>query len=334
MNHMDNGDRKSTPSQEPEVRSKKQIQVFLVCLAIATCIWFMIKLSKEYTYETVCYVTYQNFPAEKVLTRKPDTLLTLAVRASGYFTLYRRFHNPPRKVEIDLSRLKTRKNGTFFDASLPTSDLYSAIQSGLSRNEKLSAVYPGSLHFRFEHAASRKVPVRPSIDISYQKQFGLYDRMYVMPDSVLVTGPREQVDTLRFVVPDHLVLNNISESQNVTLPLHPGKMDGNLRFDHEYIRLIIPVAEYTESRFTVPLEVDSLPAGLSIKTYPREVSVVLRHAVRDYKRIKPEMIRVSVNAAHAIRDDKGKLKVMLIAAPDYTELMAIEPERVEFILSK
>jgi hypothetical protein len=334
MNSMENGDRKSTPSQKPEIRSKKQIQVFLVCLVIATCIWFMIKLSKEYTYETVCHVSYLNFPKEKVLTRKPDTLITLSLKASGYFTLYRRFFNPARKIEIDLSRLKTRKNGSYYDANLSTLDLYGVIQSRLSRNERLSAVYPGTLQFRFEYAASRKVPVRPSLDITYQKQYGLYDRIYMMPDSVLVTGPRDQIDTLRFVVPERLVLSDINVSQNITLPLHPELMEGNVRFDHEYVRLIIPVAEYTESRFTIPLEVDSLPEGLSIKTYPEEVSVVLRHAVRDYNRIKPEMIRASVNAAHAIRDAEGKLKVMVFTAPDFTGVTAIEPERVEFILSK
>ncbi len=71
-----------------KLRNDKQVIVFLVCLFIATTLWFLNALSKDYTTIVSYPVKYINPPKNQFLANKPPSKFDLKVEAHG-FTLLR-----------------------------------------------------------------------------------------------------------------------------------------------------------------------------------------------------------------------------------------------------
>lgn len=323
-------------SNEPEIplRSSKQIQVFLVCLAIATAIWLMIKLSKEYNFNIAYQVTYINCPPGKTMNHKADSVLLLTVRSSGYHVLYRKFVQPREALIIDISQIRLKKNGSNYEGTLQTNELSLILQSQLPASEKLTDIYPRNLSFRFENVYSKKVPVKPRLDLNYKSQFGLYRRVYLSPDSVTVTGPSGQMQEIHSVTTPEYRSDETDQTLNFTLPLMVDGKDKNITLSEDYVRIMVPVAQFTEASVNVPVKCDSLPHIYSVNTYPPSVKVVYRVALQDYKKVNANSFTACISGNKAMQAGNHKLKVHLAKSPSFVRVISVEPEKVEFILNK
>ena len=70
-----------------KLKNDKRIVVFIVCLSIATVLWFLNALSKDYS-TTISYpVKYVNPPGNQFLSNSPPAKFDLKVEAHG-FTLF------------------------------------------------------------------------------------------------------------------------------------------------------------------------------------------------------------------------------------------------------
>lgn len=273
-------------------------------------------------------------PADKVLSQKADSVIIITIQSSGYNKLYRNLFKSRKTVYVDMSQLKTKKNDSFFEANLLTTDLNSVIQSQLSANEKLIDIYPSAIHFRFEISFSKKVPVHLNLNISYQKQFGLYNRMYLIPDSINITGPLDQINNIKSISTIPVTLSDVKENQHINLPLIKEDEKYNISLDYTSVKLIIPVVQYTEANLEIPVVIDSIPEGYSIRTYPEKVNIVYQVALRDYKKMNTSMFVASINAKNALQTGTNKLKVELSKFPPNIKVVEIDPDRVEYIFFK
>ena len=71
-----------------KLKNNRRVVVFLVCLIIATSLWFLNALGKEYTSEVSYPVKYINPPANQFLADNTPVKLDLKIYGQG-FTLLR-----------------------------------------------------------------------------------------------------------------------------------------------------------------------------------------------------------------------------------------------------
>jgi len=331
---LDTGNPAKLSESKQPLRSRKQIRVFLVCLCIATAIWLMIKLSKEYNFNVTYKVTYTNAPPGKTMNRRADSVVLLTIRSSGYHVLYRKFVAPKDPLKIDISQIRLKKNGSNYDGGLQTNELSVLIQSQLPRSEKLTDIYPRNITFRFENVYSKTVAVKPDLQLKYQKQYGLYKRVYTVPDSITITGPAQQVASIRYVTTPAYTAEEINQTLNFTLPLIISDKNQNITMSQDYVRVMVPVAQYTEASVNVPVKCDSLPDVYTVNTYPPTVKVVYQVALPDFNKVDASMFRACISGHKAIQPGNHKLKVHITKYPSYISIISVQPDKVEFILNK
>jgi hypothetical protein len=306
----------------------------MVCLFIATSIWLLIKLSKDYNYSTVLKVSYTNAPPGKAMSRKADSVFILTLRASGFHILYSKILQSQPVLNIDISQIKLKKSGSYYEGGLQTTDLSLLIQAQLDGAEKLTDIYPRNINFRFENVYNRRVAVKPDIELNFRKQYGLYGHLLVVPDSVLISGPSEEIRKIKSVSTQPCKLNDVFSYINTTLPLMIKDNRANIHFEQAVVRVMGLVAQFTEASITVPVSCDSLPAAYTINTYPPKVRIFYRVAMPDYEKIKPSQFRAGIDYRKAMQQAGHKLKVNVYKYPEGVEIIRTEPDRVEFLLSK
>ncbi len=268
------------------------------------------------------------------MVQQPDTTLMLTVRSSGFYLVYRKIFKPDYPVVIDIGKIHLKKNGQYMDGSMSTQDLTHTIQQQLPSAERLVGIAPAYIRFQFGSAFSKKVPVIPNLKITYKQQYGLYERIRLMPDSVIITGPTKLVENIHSVTTPEYVAENLDETKEFTLPIIIEQRGLNVEPSAKNIKITIPVEQFTEETINVAVKCDSLPRSYSLNIYPPIVEVTFRVAVPDYEKVQPNMFHASISGPKALQPGNTKLKVRLTEFPSFIKVIGIHPEKVEYILNK
>lgn len=70
-----------------ELHIKRNVVTYGVCVIIATVLWFLNALNKEYTTENTYPIKYMDLPKGKLLVSEPPKEMTLAIKAHGFALL-------------------------------------------------------------------------------------------------------------------------------------------------------------------------------------------------------------------------------------------------------
>jgi len=313
-------------------RQDKRIFIYLIFVGIATIFWFLNALSKNYTVDLDFPVKYTNLPKNKVLVNELPKKFTLQVNSFG-FTLLR------HKLKLTFSPLvfnvneftrnmmETTKQSQY---TILTSQYKDEIADQLSSELKVLSISPDTIHFKFDQIIRKKVKVHPNVDIELKKQYQISGPIKTKPDSVLVSGPRSILDTLKQIPTKHQSFKSVSEAiqRNVSL----ADMD-NLTIENQRIVLNIPVEEYTESQMFIPVSVENKPDSINIKLFPNRVKVTFLVGLNRYSEISPSDFRFSVSCKD-INPWKSSLKVTSQATPPFVKNVKITPEEVEYLIEK
>ncbi|HBZ66447.1 MAG TPA: hypothetical protein DEO70_06380 [Bacteroidales bacterium] len=316
------------------LRDKKyrnQLSVFFVCLSVASLVWLVIKLSKEYSLTINWPVSYQNVPAGKVLALKSDTTLLFQIKGKGFDLLHTYFNGPSQRVTVDLSKLRfLRDKGKIRNAYLPTYDIKAILASQLKLDEGLISIKPDTLFFQLTAMRSKRIPVLVPVDYTTVPSFGLYGRIEIKPDTIRVEGPAAIIDTIRFATARSIKLDALDATTIIKTSLSAGYNKLPLTFNQRTFDVTIPIEKYTEATVTVPL----VPANDScrMRFFPEKISLICQVAMRDYKRLEPSLFRLSVDCKAALNSNSRFISPLLIISPDYIKVIRMEPAQVEYII--
>jgi hypothetical protein len=318
--------------QKGKLRIK--LSVFLLCLLISIFMWLFIKLTKDYTLDFRFAVAYKNFPKYLVLTDAPDSLLTIGINAKGFELLSARYLHGKRNLIVNCKDERMRHNSGGYYMRIPVSRLLTQISLQLPSSRSIAYILPDTITLRFTEASRKKIPVKLLLSSSFRKQYQLYDRVQLHPDSVFITGAPSVLDTLHFIETVPVSKTNLDESQRFQLPLKVPLSPGQLRVSTNTVEVYIPVEKYTEAEFTVPIEILGSSADkLLLKTFPDKCTITCMVPVKDFRRTDASLFAVSVSY-DAGQAKASKLKVELTLSPQRIRILKISPEEVEFIILK
>lgn len=321
-----------TGSKLRDKKYRDQLSIFLVCLLIASFVWLVIKLSKEYTITILWPVEYANVPRGQVLALKGDSTLRFQVRAKGVDLLPSFLSGPSKKVTVDLSGLRYLKShGRLRNAYLVAVDLKLSLAGQLGLNEALINIEPDTIFFQLAPLHSKKVPVRVELDYQTQPSFGLYGSVVISPDTIRVDGPAAYVDTLRFVKLKKVVAGTLSQSYTTHTSIASRYKAMPLTFSHQKAEVTIPVEKFTEATVVVPIATND---SCRIRFYPEKVNVLCQVAMRDYKRLDASLFNLEVDCKEALNSTSQTLTPTLKTAPPFVKVLRTTPPQVEFIILK
>lgn len=306
--------------------------VFFVCLALASFLWFLNALEKRYTDHISVPVRYINLPENKDLTGKLPRTLELTVDGFGYTLLRYKLSLVFSPVLLDVNELTNNYlEGKFMSRyTISTNGHKEEIAKQISSEIVIISVRPDSITFYVSTLIEKLVKVKPIIDITLAKEFILQKPPVAQPESILVRGPQEIMDTLRYIKTEPVQIKNLANTieRDVNLIILP-----ELKSELDEVTVQIAVEQFTEAKFEVPITVINQPDSLLIKTFPAKVKVSCRIGLSQYSKLNNSSFRAIVDYSHR-SGVISKLQVILDRIPETVLSVDHFPKDVEYIIER
>ncbi len=307
--------------------------IFLICCGISLFIWFLIKMSDEYTTEVRIPLQYENVPDDLFLNNS-DRIITVRMRAAGGKLFSLKFLSFKKFLTVDLNQVSVKRSRYFDKQYILTAGLEKQIRDRFDFGHEILGMSPDTLFLEMEQVISKSVPVHSRLEMDFSPQFGLYDSLGLIPPVVMVSGPASVIDTITRISTQKKSLKHLDSSVEINLPLVLPVRNKNVTYSVKEIKAIVNVEKYTESGIELPVSGISDDSGLKIRTFPENVTLTYRVAIRDFKDVKPEMFLLTATYDPEKDREKSVLRVRVEKSPDFIRISRINPERVEFIIQK
>jgi len=306
--------------------------VFFVCLTLASFLWFLNALEKHYTDHITVPVRYVNLPKDKELTGKLPDKFDLTVDAFGYTLLQHKLSLAFSPVLLDVNELTNNYlEGKFMSKyTISTNGHKEEIAKQISSEIEIISIRPDSISFNVSSVIEKLVKVQPVIDFTFAKEFILQKPPVVEPEFILVRGPQDILDTLKFINTKPIEFKNLS---------HNVKLDADLvilpelKCELDEVTVKIDVEQYTEAKFEIPILIINSPDSLLIKTFPAKVKVTCRIGLSQYSKLNTSSFRAVVDFSHR-SGVLPKLRVILDKVPETVLSVDHFPKDVEYIIER
>jgi len=310
-----------------KLRNNKRVIVFLICLAIATTLWFLNALGKDYA-ATVSYpVKYVNPPDNRFLANQTPVKLDLKIEGQGFTIIrYKMMSFSPIILDIEQVIANLESNsGTY---RVPGKNLIREVSSQLSTEIQINEISPEILEIVLDSLITKTVPVELDIEVEFVPQFNLKNPIKTVPDKVDITGPAIAMENISAVKTKVNITNKLETgiSQEIEL-IHPERTT----ISPEKVNLIIEVEKYTEKELKIPVEIIHKPDKVRIKLFPSEVKVLFTVGLSRFETIKPGDFGVSVDY-NSMVDNANNLNILLYKRPDFIQGVRLNPEKVEVLI--
>lgn len=305
--------------------------IFAICLVIATILWFLNALSKNYTTQIAYPVKYINLPKNKFIINDPPSDLILRVNAHGFTLLRYKLHLTFYPVLLNISEImeETRiPSGGY--VTIRPGEVLEKITAQISNDLQILDVRPASLHLVFDSLESRRVPVKPALDLHFVSRFDVAGNIITTPSSLEITGPRAVVEDIDTIFTVSRTFRNIKNDIERDIPLD---IPDNITTSADKVKVSIPVDEYTEKSLKVPIKIRSVPEGITIRLFPREAEVSLRIGLKEFSSISSETFHIYTDWAD-IQSGLQMLPVRADSLPNGIKSLKILPLHVEYLIEK
>ncbi|MEZ5103927.1 MAG: hypothetical protein R2757_05500 [Draconibacterium sp.] len=311
-----------------KLKNDKQLVVFLVCLLIASILWFLNALSKDYSTVVSYPVKYVNPPKNQFLANKPPDKLDLKVDAHGFTLLRHKLSLSFSPIVLNLTNITKDLNSNSGAYSVNSRTLISRISSQVSNEITITEVQPDVLQFEFDSLQTKTVPVKLNIATEFSPQFNLKVPVYAVPAEVKVTGPSNIIDSIQFIYSKPKTYtkigNNIEKTVELILP-------EKTTVSPQKVILKIEVEKFTEKELKIPITIRNKPENTTVKLFPSEVKILISVGLSEFDKIKPTDFEASVDF-NTIEDGMQDIAVTIDKKPVSNQVIRYNPERVEFLV--
>jgi len=309
----------------------RTLAIFAICLVIATILWFLNALSKNYTTTITHPVEFVDLPKNKFIVNNPPEKLNLRIYAHGFALMRYKIGTTFSPLALDVSQIiremQEVSQGLYV---ISTSNLKNDISAQLNSELQLQDISPGVFTLAFDSLGVKQVPVAPGFRPEFKPRFGLVSPLVFTPSRVTISGPRDVIaktDTIH-TIPRNFKNLEASFSQEIPLviPLH-------IIVEPDRVRLSATIDEFTEKSMQIPVWVDNPPDELKIRLFPHEVEVNFKVALSRFSLVKPDDISLFVSW-NDIAQQHQQLKVQVKKLPPGITAVKIIPENVEYLIEK
>ena len=303
---------------------KRKSLTFIVFLTISTVLWFLIKLSKDYTTQSSFTLQIEDVPSDKWIS-SPTQTVKFAFEADGFLTLaHNLIREQKRTVSISLDGVPYRHEG---DITYSFSSNYVAeiLAERLSINITDISMSDATIYFNMENLKSKVVPVTLNDDIRLQRQYERYGLPIITPASVTIYGSPEMLDSIQTVETRTLFKENLSQSITESVPLN--LMDGAIHCNVDKVEVSINIEKFTEKDIEIPIQ---SPDSLNIRFIPSSIKVKCMVAIKDYAQTTSDVFTATVNTSEIA--ERNPLLHVSLESPGNVQVLSATPERVEYII--
>ncbi len=306
----------------------KDILSFLLFLALSAAFWYIHALGKERETVITVPLRYTGIPLDVAITNSPPKEIQLNIKDQGW-NLLDYLRNEITPLTIDLGRKYYQKG----EILITSDQLIGKINryKHLMHTTTLLEVHPDSILIQYQKLTKKNLPIKLVADIELAHQYILSDKIRIHPNRITVFGPKQMLDTMKYVSTELLKLNNLTDTTHLRCKLKPVKL---LRYSTAECKVSVFVEPFTERKVQLPVIAINCPPGLSIRTFPAFVNVVYTVGLSHFNVLDENDIQIILDYNDLKSNKLSKQKLTINNNSTHISNIRISPEEVEFILEQ
>jgi len=309
--------------------SKKIPKTFFSFLTISALIWLLITFSKEYTTVITFPVDYKNIAQNQLLQEAPVKEIDITVKATGFKIIRAKIRN--KTIQLDASQLNRKRKSKFY--ILPNTQK-NKIQNQLLSGIDIIEVGIDTIFLNLGLLTSKKVALQPNLDINYHVGYDLLGDISMDPDSILISGPKSRVDTIKYIRLNKLVLSDVKANFNQEVEIVKTISQRSLNFNIIKTKISGRVDKFTEGRIQVPFDIVNLPENINLTTLNRKVEIIFTVALSNFAKVSEASFKVDCDYSVAEKNNLGYLLPRIIVKPTFIKNLKIVPSKIDFLIQK
>jgi len=304
---------------------RRKVFALVVCLLFSTILWFLNDLSRVQTATVEIPVKFTGLPYDMVTVNSLPATMDATIEATGFDLLWSNYSGTRQTIEIPL---RLEKGGVdpmrnyLFNINYYMPDITEA----LGPHYKIRRVFPDTFSIRFQKKFVKKVPVKINSDLQFVKEFGLSAPVIIRPDSVLISGTKENLLRVDSVFTKRVILKDIRKSYTGKAELED--LNG-ITYANNLVEVYMPVEQYTEKSIVVKIIPANVPIGYELNTIPDVCSLKVSVPLSLFNKIAADQFRI-IAEFPAKTTSTNRIMLKVETQPSFTRLIKLDPVSVEY----
>lgn len=302
---------------------------FFGFLVASFLIWVLITFSKEYKTVINYEVNFINVPQKNILLETTPQKIACYVTGSGFRLFWSQLFD--QKINLDVSKFAQQSPSKTY--ILPKNQL-SNIQDQILSGVEIKTILKDTLYVKMGFLQSKKVPLKPNLNISYQVGYNILGDLKITPDSIVISGDESQLKSIQFLELENLKLTNVKAnfSNNVAI-LKPSKSK-NIKLTTSNAVISAKVDKFTEGSLQVPFKITNVPSDIKITTLSETVLVTFVVALSQFSRVTDASFIIECDYEMSTKNELGYLIPKIVLKPDFVDNIKIIPTKIDFLIQK
>ena len=310
------------------VLKKRKVKLFFLFLLLSTLAWFISNLSNRYQGITTFELDFMHPPDSMMLVSASKETIDVRLDAIGFQFLM--FDLSKRKVEIDLSDTRQQGQRYYLTADNGKRQIDKQMASGV----RLLDVGIDTLFFEFQSVISKKVPVRPMVNLNFKQNYFLEGVIQIAPDSIVVKGPKNEVGSIQYIPTNMIDLSELNDSFSLSTKLSRSPKLEKTEFSDKEVILSGKVSRFSEKVIRVPVRIINLPKNTQMQTFPDEVDVLVKASVADLKKLRTSEFQLIGDYKSVVESGQKSIKLSISELPSTIHSAELSKKEVDFILKR
>lgn len=300
------------------------ILTFLFFVLLATVLWYGHAMQSTRNATIPVIVSYTGIPDNVGVEKRnlPDTL-QVEVRDAGYRLHSYRTTRP--KLTIDLSNQIHGSKGTI---CISADVLRRSISNILQGTSKLQSVNPEQIECNYYRQEEKILPIEWDGRITPATEHYIVGEPELSVEYVKAYGRRDFLDTISVIHSELVSLKNLKDTTIARFALQAPR---GIRLSKDSVTITVVCERFTEKAFVLPIMVQDVPEGESVRLFPRETEVTVQVGMSHFGEISADDV---VAQCEYPAPGAEKLTVEVAYTNPYILSARAYPGEVEFIIER
>ena len=295
---------------------------FFLFLILAFIFWMFLFFERTTDGSHRIPIKYVNMPKDEVFVEEVPSHIDLRIRDHGK-ELFRYLFSKRDSLHIDV--VDAQRNNK---VKLQGNDLKQLIHTKLFSSTDIIGYLPASIPIKTSKLYSKIVPVVFDGEKRSSARHLVVDSISIIPNEVKILGTKEQVQSITQVSTEYTVFENLKATSQLPAKLKP--IDG-VMFEPNVVDIYIPIYEFTEREFEIPILSKNSPNTLDVKFFPARAKITFLVTIDNYKKISSDDFEIVMDY-NSLRETEGdQVELKLSKYPSSILNPKISPEVVEFL---
>lgn len=310
------------------MKLKRKIpKTFISFLLASLLIWLLITLSKEYVISINFPIYFGKIAQNKLVQGTPIKELEIVIKANGFKLLRTRVFK--KEIAIKANALIKKKGTKHY---ILVKNQKQSIQKQMPSGIFLQEIIKDTLFLDIGSLVTKKLALKPNLKISYHVGYDLSNKIHVVPDSILVSGPENYISAATSIELALLELEDVKADFRKKAIIKMPKGIKNLKFDTKEIIISGKIEKFTEGTVEVQYKIINVPKGITINTLSKKIQVTFIVGLSSFSKLNKNSFQIVCDYSVSESNNLGYLIPKLIHKPSEIKSYKMIPNKVDFLI--